>query len=125
MAARKSKKTRKIPAPVVHFEIQGKNAKKSVAFYASLFNWKIQYLPEMSYGMVDAGGPLKGKINGGIASAKKPFATFYAAVPDINATLAQVKKMGGKVTLPRTEIPGVTMAMFKDPDGISIGLVEG
>lgn len=40
-------------------------------------------------------------------------------------TLRQVVEAGGRVLMPKTEIPGVGwVAMFADPDGIPIGLLE-
>jgi len=46
-------------------------------------------------------------------------------VDDINATLAKVKDRGGTVRYPRFEVSGrVVLAVFKDPAGNSVGLVE-
>ena len=47
------------------------------------------------------------------------------AVDDITATLARVKERGGTIRYPRFEVPGrVVLAVFKDPAGNSVGLVE-
>ena len=46
-------------------------------------------------------------------------------VPDINAALKQITDAGGKVVLPRTVVPNVTIfALFTDPAGNRMGLVE-
>jgi predicted enzyme related to lactoylglutathione lyase len=46
-------------------------------------------------------------------------------VPDINAALKQIEASGGSVVLPRMVIPNVvTLALFKDPAGNRMGLVE-
>ena len=51
--------------------------------------------------------------------------TFYVQVDDINAYLKKAESLGGKTVMPRTEIPNaVTMALFSDVDGNTIGLVE-
>lgn len=120
-------------APVVHFEIVGKDAKKLHNFYGKLFNWQINADNPMNYGMVNAAGqgnePGKGSIGGGVAAAEQgmpAYVTFYVQVPDLAATLKTAESMGGKTVVPPTEIPNmVTFALFKDPEGNMVGLVKG
>ena len=51
--------------------------------------------------------------------------TFYVATESIDDSLAQAKKLGGKVVMERTKLPGGTvLGMFSDPEGNAIGLVE-
>jgi len=114
-----------MPNPVVHFEINAKNGVKTQQFYKRLFQWNIDANNTMNYGMVAKGG--KGGIAGGINElpSGKPFVTFYARVKSINAVLKKAKKLGAKVVMPRTVIPNmVTFAMFKDPEGNVIGIIE-
>jgi hypothetical protein len=120
-------------APVVHFEIVGKDAKKLHNFYSKLFDWQINADNPMNYGLVNAAGNGtevgKGSIGGGVAAAEQGmpgYVTFYAQVPDLAATLKTAESMGGKTVVPPTEIPNmVTFALFKDPEGNMIGLVKG
>ena len=116
----------KKPCPVVHFEINGKSNKKAKAFYAKLFNWKIQLIPQMGYGMVDADGEKKSQINGGMAENTKAFVTFYVMVPDLDATLKQAKKLGSKVMMGRQDMEemGIAIALFRAPDGNPVGLMQ-
>ena len=110
--------------PVIHFEVVGRDAGRLQQFYGELFDWKIDVHEELNYGIVDNGG--KG-INGGVGGAQAgggPHVTWYVAVPDIDATLAKAEEMGGKTVLPRQELPVVTLALFTDPEGNLIGLVE-
>ena len=113
-------------APVVHFEILGKDASKLHTFNGDLFDWKINADNPMNYGLVEAAG--EGSIGGGIGSAQdgQPGqVTFYVGVPDINAALSKAESMGGKTVMPETEIPDmVTFALFADPEGIAIGLMQ-
>jgi len=113
--------------PVVHWEISAKSGSKLREFYASLFDWKIDTNNPMDYGLVETGG--EGGINGGIGQAQEgapPYVTFYVQVPDLQAHLDKVEDLGGKTILPPTEIPNVvTIAMFQDPEGNSIGLLKG
>lgn len=120
-------------APVVHFEITGKDGKKLQSFYSKLFDWEINADNPMNYGLVNAAGngteAGKGSIGGGVAAAQEgapPSVTFYVQVPDLDATLKKVASMGGKTLVPPTEIPNmVTFAMFLDPEGNAVGLVKG
>jgi predicted enzyme related to lactoylglutathione lyase len=46
-------------------------------------------------------------------------------VPDIDASLKAIVASGGSTVLPRTVVPNlVTFALFKDPAGNRMGLVE-
>ena len=120
-------------APVVWFEIVGKDAKKLQNFYGKLFDWKINADNPMNYGMVDAvanGAEVgKGSIGGGVGAAQPGapgYVTFYVQVNDLDAYLKKVESMGGKTVVPITEIPNmVTFALFKDPEGNMVGIVKG
>ena len=113
-------------APVVHFEILGKDGEALKKFYSDLFDWKINDDNPMKYGLVEAAG--EGSIGGGIGGAEEGqpgHVTFYLGVTDINATLAKIESAGGKTILPETEIPNmVTFALFSDPQGNTVGLVK-
>ncbi len=110
--------------PVVHFEVTGKDGEKLQKFYGELFDWKINADNPMNYGMVDNGGE---GINGGVGEVPEGdgHVTFYVQVPDVNAALEKAEGMGGKTIMPRTEMDTVTMALFADPEGHTVGLVEG
>jgi len=110
----------------VHFEIIGSDPQKLRGFYSELFDWKLGEMmgPEMgSYSMVDGSG-----IPGGIGADQtgKARTTIYVQVPDLQATLNQVKAKAGQVVMEPMEIPGgnVTIAMFTDPEGNLIGLTK-
>ena len=108
---------------VIHFEIQGRDGKKSQEFYASLFGWKIDANNPMQYGIVAADAP---GIGGGICqSMGQPLVTFYVSADDLAATLEKAKRLGGKTVLPPQEVPGGPQnALFSDPDGNVVGLVK-
>ncbi len=113
-----------MPNPVVHFEIQSSDPEKSQTFFKELFEWHVEVVPGMGYGVVDthAGG-----INGGIGDTQdgQTHVTFYIEVDDLQAYLDKAETMGGKTVVPVTEIPGiVTMALFSDPAGAVVGLVK-
>jgi predicted enzyme related to lactoylglutathione lyase len=111
--------------PVVHFEIQSTDGAATAKFYSELFGWHFQEIPEMNYRIVDthAGDG----INGGIGQPPGGgnFTTFYAEGDDLQALLDKAESLGGKTLMPVSEVPGaVTLAMFADPQGNTIGLVK-
>lgn len=113
-------------APVVHFEIMGKNGKNLQSFYKNLFEWEIKADNPLQYGMVSPQS--EGSIGGGVAQVNEgqdPYVTIYIAVDDPQAHLDKAVALGGKIIVPVTTIPGmVTFAQFADPEGNVIGLVK-
>ena len=112
--------------PVVHFEVMAKdNVDQVRKFYADAFGWKINADNPMNYGLVDNGGV---GINGGIGSPQggPSYATFYVGVDDLAASLTKIESLGGSTLMPPMDVPGgeVSIAMFRDPAGNSIGLVK-
>jgi len=104
-------------APVVFFSIFGADGEQLQRFYAGLFEWKIAPSGDL---MTGVSSPLPANIGKGEAET-----LIYVGVDDVNATLAKVKERGGTIRYPRFEVPGrVVLALFKDPAGNSVGLVE-
>lgn len=112
-------------APVVHFELYGKDAAALQDFYKQAFNWHVDTNNPMNYGMVDthAGSG----INGGILAMENMDngTIIYVEADDIQASLDKVVSLGAEVLMPVTEMPTVTVALFKDPAGNVVGLVKG
>ena len=112
--------------PVVHFEIGAADDRPLLAFYGELFGWGLRAVPGVNYTLVDTRGG--GGINGGIgrSGTGEAWATFYVEVDDPQAFLDRAEALGATTVLPATEIPGMaTFAMFDDPDGLLVGLVQG
>ena len=112
--------------PVVWFEVMGEDGAKLQRFYRELFGWKIDADNPMKYGMVQTGG--ERGIPGGVGQTfpgTRSGVTFYVDTPDIDKTLAEVQKLGGKVLMPKKKPElGPVMAFLQDPEGHVIGLVE-
>ncbi len=114
---------------VVHFEIAGKDGRALRDFYGKLFGWQFQMWKDgPDYGLVAAGAE-KNAIGGGVGATPpgmRPYVTLYVEVADVQASLDQAVRLGGKPVQPPTAIPGVgTSALFSDPDGNLIGLFKG
>jgi predicted enzyme related to lactoylglutathione lyase len=52
------------------------------------------------------------------------FVTFYVQVPDAEAALAAVEKLGGATIMEPVQAGSVVLAHFRDPRGNRIGLVR-
>ena len=47
---------------------------------------------------------------------------FFVSVDDVHATLEKAEQLGGKVTQPAQEVPGVTFAVLTDAQGHKVGI---
>ena len=111
--------------PVLWFEVLGQNGSQLRKFYGDLFGWTFDVLPGPDYGLVNTGDS-RG-IPGGVGATSpggRQWVTFYTETPGVTASLDQVVALGGKVIMPRTEVPGATIGVFEDPEGHLMGLVE-
>jgi uncharacterized protein len=101
-------------APIVFFDIAGPDAAKLKQFYAENFGWSID----------GANGITTPNLKGTLRQ-DPPETLIYLGVPDIDAALKKIVASGGSVVMPRMVIPQVvTFALFKDPAGNRMGLVE-
>jgi predicted enzyme related to lactoylglutathione lyase len=107
------------------FEVLGTDGGRLRKFYGDLFGWTFDVVPQGDYGVAKT-GDTRG-IMGGIGStypSMKTWVTFYTETTDITASLAQAQALGGRVVMPRTELPGAIIGLFEDPEGHTLGLVE-
>lgn len=111
--------------PIVHWELMGADGEAQRAFYSSIFDWELQAAEGFDdYHLVTAEGGPGGAVGKG-GEEMPAYLTIYIEVDDIDATLTQIKANGGSTVMPRTVIPDVvTFAMFSDPGGNVVGLVE-
>jgi uncharacterized protein len=112
--------------PVVWFEVLGNDAAALRRFYGELFGWKIDADNPLEYGTVDTGG--KGGIPGGVGKpipGTRSWVTFYVATDDLAGSLARAERLGGRRVMgPHTLPSGGAIAVFEDPEGHVIGLVN-
>lgn len=111
--------------PLIHFEFSTTDPERDAKFYNELFGWKFQQMPEMNYATFEAEGGPGGGLNP--VSDNYPAGTMavYINSDDIDATLARAEELGGKMVMPRSEIPGFGyFAFFSDLTGNMVGLFE-
>jgi uncharacterized protein len=116
----------KMPNPVVHFEVLGKDAAALTSFYGDAFGWDIKEVAP-GYSMAHPGA--ERGIEGGVGAAPEGqpgHVTFYVEVDDLDAALEKVKSLGGSTVAEPMDIPeGPSIALFADPEGHVVGLVKG
>jgi predicted enzyme related to lactoylglutathione lyase len=55
----------------------------------------------------------------------QPMVTFYVEVPSVEDALAHAERLGGKRLMgPESPMEGLTIGMFADPEGHSIGVIQ-
>lgn len=115
-----------MPNPIVHWELMGPDGEAQRSFYSAIFDWKMTGAEGFENYWFTEGDEMV--VNGAVGqgSDETPqYQCVYFGVEDIDSKLAEVAAQGGETVLPRTEIPGVvTFAMFHDPAGNLVGLVE-
>ncbi len=110
--------------PIVHVEIAAKDPKATAGFYSSLFGWKIETDQNAGYVMFqEESGPAGGFPKVDNQLYKPGDVVVYIQTDDIDGMLKKITSLGGKVTTPKTEIPGEGwFALFADPNGNRLGL---
>ena len=114
--------------PVVHFEIAGRDVSKLIEFYKSVFDWKIFPLNDELY-ITDPGSDQG--IEGHLFETTEDMnftnlVIIYVMVDEIVECLEKAEKLGGEILIQPQEIPGNAShyALFRDPSGNSIGLLQ-
>lgn len=114
--------------PAVMFEIIANDQAAASAFYARVFGWQYETgTGGFSYIHFPAGSP---PLLGGIGQAQpdtpgfEPGHNFYLLVDSLEKVLERAAKAGATPLMPPTAVDGYRFAMFTDPEGNPIGLIE-
>ena len=112
---------------IIHFEIPAKNPAKLSEFYKKSFGWafKDSGMKGMKYWMIQT--EKKPKVGGGMYKKDNPKQgpVNYYNTANIDASITKVKKNGGKIVVPKAEIPGMGFsAVALDPEGNMVGLFQ-
>jgi len=117
---------------VVHFEIPADDIERAQRFYKSVFNWKMDAVPDMEYIMIGT-TPVDenhmpeepGSINGGMMKRQHPVTSpvITISVRNMEDAMKKVKKMGGEIVREKFQVGDMGYAAyFKDTEGNIIGL---
>lgn len=108
---------------IVHIELPSRDFVRSSTFYGKLFGWKTDG--------VQSGGHLLFELPGGVrgswirdALAQAPGPVPFVAVADVDKTLTEAEKQGGRILVQRMALPnrGV-FGLFADCDGNVVGVL--
>lgn len=121
--------------PVVHFEMPYKDAKRVAGFYEKVFGWKMNdagptmggYIVAQTAETENMMVKTPGAINGGFydVTKGKPEPSVVISVDDLEKSMADVKKAGGKILMQPQEIPGVGLwASFEDSEGNRVSMLK-
>jgi uncharacterized protein len=107
--------------PIVHFEIDCRDTKKTQEFYSGLFDWEFE--PMGPAVMINPGEGVNGHIN---ALGHEPHhcTIFYVRVDNVQTYLDKAAELGGKTLVPPVDISYGTFAWMQDPEGNTIGLFK-
>ncbi|MCW4009011.1 MAG: VOC family protein [Candidatus Bathyarchaeota archaeon] len=113
---------------VIHFEIPADNMERAVAFYKTVFGWKIEkWGGPVNYWLVTTGEDSEPGINGAIAAKDNihPTTINTVSVPSIDEAAKRIRQTGGEVLMPKMAVPGVGyMTYCKDPEGNIFGIMQ-
>jgi len=113
---------------VCWWEIGTQDAKELGGFYAKVFGWEVSEFGDMGYQCMGSGTGKDGGIGGGIFTVEgkcPPYQTVYVAVEDVDAMLKTAVEAGGESLGDPFDVPEVgRIAMLKDPQGHTLGLIK-
>ena len=109
-------------------ELTTSDPKAARAFYGKLLDWQFQDMDmgKSTYTVINVGGQGIGGITAVPPNAKGMPPTWgsYITVNDVDAVVARVAGLGGKVLLAPMDIPTVgRFATIMDPQGATISLI--
>lgn len=116
----------------IWYELMTGDPEGAKAFYDDLLDWNIgEPAPGgLDYRMIAAGEDFVGGVlrltDEMCREGAHPVWLGYIGVDDVDATIAQLKDLGGKVLLPAFDIPEVgRIAMVADPEGAPFYIMRG
>ena len=110
--------------PILHWEFMVNDSEKTREFYRKVFGWRFD-TTDPNYTMIETGQTPGGGMMKRPPNAGRPSLNVYFGVDEIEPVLRNVVEAGGKVIVPKTEIPNVGwFAFFQDPDEIPVGILQ-
>ena len=111
----------------VWHELMTTDTDAAAAFYSKVVPWKTQDSGMPSYTLWMAGKTQVGGLTGlpadGADSGTPPHWIVYVATPDVDATVAEAQRLGGKVLKGATDIPNMgRYAVLTDPQGATFAV---
>ena len=115
----------------VWYELTTTDAEAAKAFYAGVVGWGLRdaSMPGTAYTLFTAGEVAVAGLIGLPAEARKkgaqPRWTGYVGVDDVDAATDRLKRLGGTVYVPPTDVPDVSrFSVVADPQAATLALVK-
>jgi hypothetical protein len=111
---------------VIHFEISADNPQRAVKFYTEAFGWQIQNWGDQPYWLATTGPEAEPGINGAIMPREEKRTTVnIISVTSLEETSEKITRAGGKLTTPRTAVPGIGYFRYcQDMEGNTFGIMQ-
>ncbi len=116
-----------MPNPFVHVELNTPDPSKAKSFYAKLFDWQLEDMPNPAapanpYTLIKVATGTGGGITMHVPGCHSGWLA-YVGVEDIHASTQRAKSLGAKITTDVTEVPGMGwFSIIQDPTGAVLGL---
>jgi len=119
MSSGNDSRRQRTPGAMAFTELASTNLNETRKFLEETFGWKFDSVQMPTGQYLSFQNPAGTTV--GIRSAKKseiPGSTSYVLVKDLGEAERNVRKKGGQIVLPRTDIPGMgSFFWFKIPSG--------
>jgi hypothetical protein len=109
---------------ICYLEIPAVDPAQSIAFYESVFGWRIRRRADGSVAFDDTVGEVSGAWVTGRPASLQPGLLLYIMVDSVAATIDAIISHGGQIVQPLgADAPEIT-ARFRDPAGNVLGLYQ-
>ena len=112
---------------VMWFELNADDPKRAMDFYQKAFGWTFEKYGNQEYWLAKTGEKDEPGIDGAIQPRRTKGATVVNTinVKNIDESIKKIEKNGGKVAVPKMEIPMMgTLAYFVDTEGNMHGIMQ-
>ena len=111
--------------PIVHAEIRSSDPDATRQFFGDLFGWTYPSPGELpGYTFVDTGVPDALYTAISPLQGDSDLVTFFVGVEDIESSMKEATRLGGRVVQEPTTVPGVSFGLIADPLGHVVGLAQ-
>jgi len=109
--------------PFVHIELLSKDVEKSKKFYAKMFDWKLENIPDMDYTIINVGEGTGGGMMKNPVPGNPDNWLPYIMVDNVTESTKKAQSLGATIAKDVTEVKDMGwFSMIIDPTGAAFGL---
>ena len=121
-----------MPNNLKHFSINANDVPRARTFYEKTFGWQFTPWGPPAFYLIRTGTKEDSGVHGALQGRReivkgKPMFGFECTlgVDSIDETIAAIERNGGKIVMPKFEIPTVgTLIFFEDTEGTMVGAMQ-